>query len=60
MLAALIRCGKRVAYDQTQRPSTLGVDKEEGWDGENDLNGSVAEGCVKSLFGRVTDIPEDC
>jgi len=40
---------QRSTYDQRQCPPALGIDKEQRRDGEDDLNGAVAQRCVQGL-----------
>lgn len=46
-------------YDERQSTATLGIDQEQGWNGEDDLHGSVAQRCVQSLSWGVVRIRKD-
>lgn len=47
---------RELTYSQREGSPAFGVDKEQSWDGSNDLNGAVPERCVQSLSRGVTDI----
>ena len=46
-------------YDQTKGSSAFGIDEEEGWDSENDLDSTVAKRGVQSLGVGIANIRED-
>lgn len=37
-------------YNQGQGPSAFGVDQEQGWDGSNDLDSTIAQRRVQGLY----------
>ena len=44
---------------QSESPSSLGVNEEQGGDGSDDLDGAIAEGCIQGLDVGVAGILED-
>lgn len=49
----------RATYGQCESTSALGIDEEQGWDGEDDLDCAVSERCVQGFGESVTGLFED-
>jgi hypothetical protein len=57
--AVMSRMSSSIAYDQTQCTPALGVDQEQSRDGENHLDGTVAQGGVQRLVRVAQHTLED-